>query len=229
MSALRLVDPFEDLRSVRPSVNLFELLQRLPPDTRLTSFVGEAAPGVFGPIQQWTAKFLLIDAIYYFFGEDELEDLAVGEYVEAKLKGVRLVVDTAAYPMAQFDLGGFIGELVVTLAEDELAYPLSKLPGRREFPTGVTSYTIDKAGTNNGTRITVYDIPAGAPPEAFAPHLHSHGEAFYVAYGEVVDEHGRYPLGRLVVVGPNTFHRPTTVGRTIIVVMWTGGITSPPQ
>jgi len=230
MIPLRITDPV-NLDLVRPAINLQEHLQNHHPlGTKLTSYVYEAAPLVFGPSITWAAKFLLIDGIYYFFAEGELEDLEVGSYVEAMLKGVRLHVDVTSYPMVQFDLGAFLASL--SMAEGVaigLDSVLAKLPGKREFPTGVTAYTIDKAGPNNGTRITVYDIPAGAMPEAFAPHLHRHGEAFYVAEGEVVDEHGRYPKGQLVVVGSNTFHRPTTVGRTVIVVCWTGGISAQPQ
>lgn len=225
MPPLRLTEPFPIRQDIRPAINLQEALQgHRTPGTVLTGYLGEAAPGVFGPIQTWTAQFLFIDGVYYFFAEGELEDLAVGDYVEAKLKGVRLVVDTASYPMVQFDLGQFL----VDVRNVGITEALVRLPGMRTFPTGVTSYSID-ASKDKRTRVIVYDIPDGAPAEAFAPHLHTHGEAFYVVTGCVKDEHGSYNEGRLVVSAPNTFHRPTTVGRTVIVVMWTGGITSPPQ
>lgn len=228
MSPLRLTEPFPNLQDIRSAISLQESLNgHHPPGTALTGYLGEAAPGVFGPAQTWTAKFLFIEGVYYFFFEGELAELAVGDYVEATLEGVRLVVRPASYPMVQFDFAGFFFTMRADFGNPDQA--LAGLPGKRTFPTGVTSYTIGKAGPNNGTRIVIYDIPDGAPAEAFAPHLHTHGEMFIVVAGCIRDEHGDYGFGQLVVVGPNTFHRPTAKGRTVIVVAWTGGITSPPE
>lgn len=223
MKSLRLTDPLEDLSNVRPSINLAELLMRLPRGTKVTSFVGEALPAVFGPTQTYTCKFLYIDDTYYFGGADWLEDCEVGSYVEISQKNGDLRFDEAPYPMARFDLGTF-----VLAARTNLTAALSQLRGRRQLDTGIVLYDIDKTGPGNGTRILVYDIPNGVNIDAFRPHVHMHGECFYVVEGMITDEHGSYPAGQLVVVGPNTFHTPRAQGRTVIVVMWTGGTTSPP-
>ena len=61
---------------------------------------------------------------------------------------------------------------------------------------------------NPGVRAWVVDMAAGSE----WPHVdhHPHGEAFYVASGEVIEDGARYGAGTYVSFQPGSSHRPRT-------------------
>lgn len=226
MSLLRFTTPFTDTRNADTTLRLSEYLAHHP---SVFGNVGCAEAGyeLVAIVENKPTRFLLVDGIYYigFDGSDWLDTFEVGDFVEVRLVDRKLKVKLAGYPMAQFDLGYFLSFVVGDRIDQALAR-LHLQP--REFDTGVKLYDIAKA-PNKRTRIVIYDIPAGAPPEAFSAHRHIGGEVFYVVCGEVTDQHGTYGPGILVTIGANTVHHPTTKGRTVIVVTWTDGIEEVPK
>lgn len=83
-----------------------------------------------------------------------------------------------------------------------------------------------KTPEKSGLRAVLYDMPDGAPAEAFRPHRHPSGEVYFVLCGEVqTDPDGPVlTAGMFGAYGPDTTHTPTTRGYTVLLVIWTDGV-----
>lgn len=73
-------------------------------------------------------------------------------------------------------------------------------------------------------QLVLYEIPAGAPAEAFQEHDHPAGEVYMVAYGGITDESGSYGPGSFIWLGPRTVHTPRATEHTLILVFWPRGV-----
>ena len=96
-----------------------------------------------------------------------------------------------------------------------------KVTSWREFPTGVRLGRIAREGE---AQLVLYEIPAGAPVEAFGEHEHPGGELYYIVEGSITDETGSYGAGCLLWLGPRTVHAPRTNEYTVILVFWPRGV-----
>ncbi|MHB8634694.1 MAG: cupin domain-containing protein [Thermoplasmatota archaeon] len=76
----------------------------------------------------------------------------------------------------------------------------------------------------DGVSLVLYEVADNASPDAFSPHTHTGGEAYLVLEGEVYDDAGRYPAGTFVWMHPGSRHTPKTRGKTLILVLWPGGV-----
>lgn len=83
---------------------------------------------------------------------------------------------------------------------------------------------LGKLKREDGVGLVLYDVADGAPEDAFSPHTHTGGEAYLVLEGEVYDAEGTYPTGSIVWMKPGSRHLPRTRGRTLILVLWPGGV-----
>lgn len=91
----------------------------------------------------------------------------------------------------------------------------------RDYGKGVR---LAKLAREGDTGLVLYRAEAGAPRDAFAPHLHAGGEAYLVLRGVIADESGRYPAGSFVWLPPGSRHTPWTEGETVVLVLWPGGV-----
>ena len=122
-----------------------------------------------------------------------------------------------------------LGELLPFMVTKDGDAFVAAIPDNKwkELEHGLRMASLAKGNGDEGrkTRIVVFDIPEGAPPEAFSAHIHTGGEVFYVVCGEIVDTTGQlYETGDLVVMGPGTQHHPQANGRTVIIVCWPEGV-----
>ena len=97
---------------------------------------------------------------------------------------------------------------------------LGKLPWK-DFGNGVR---VAKLAREGQTGLVVYDIAADARSEAFQAHKHVGGEAYLVLRGAIEDASGRYGEGEIVWMPVDSTHTPRGVGRTVVLVLWPGGI-----
>ncbi len=76
------------------------------------------------------------------------------------------------------------------------------------------------------TGLVLYRIAPTASTGAFAPHVHTGGEAYLVLKGAVVDESGSYPAGSFVWMEPGSKHTPRgwEKGPTVVLVLWPEGV-----
>lgn len=107
---------------------------------------------------------------------------------------------------------------IVNLQLDEVA--LTKLPWK-DFGTGVRMAKLAREGE---TGLVVYDIAGDAKAEAFGSHRHVGGEAYFVLKGAIEDDSGRYGEGEIVWMPVGSVHNPRGVGRTVVLVLWPGGV-----
>lgn len=91
----------------------------------------------------------------------------------------------------------------------------------RDFGKGVQLAKLAREGEAG---LVLYRVAADAPPDAFAPHRHTGGEAYLVLKGVIGDETGRYPAGSFVWLPPDSRHTPWTEGETLVLVLWPQGV-----
>jgi anti-sigma factor ChrR (cupin superfamily) len=91
----------------------------------------------------------------------------------------------------------------------------------KDFGTGVRMAKLAREGA---TGLVLYEIGADAKADAFTPHRHTGGEAYLVLKGTIEDDSGRYGEGQIVWMAPGSTHAPRGVGRTIVLVLWPGGV-----
>ncbi|MGQ0614050.1 MAG: cupin domain-containing protein [Planctomycetaceae bacterium] len=105
-----------------------------------------------------------------------------------------------------------------TLALDDAA--LDRLAWRA-YGKGVRLAKLAREGEGG---IVLYRVDAAAPRDAFLPHIHTGGEAYFVLKGVIADETGRYGAGSFVWLPPASRHRPWCEGETVVLVLWPSGV-----
>jgi len=111
------------------------------------------------------------------------------------------------------DLTGLCSLALDDAALDRLAW--------RAYGEGVRLAKLAREGEGG---IVLYRVDGDAPRDAFLPHTHTGGEAYFVLRGVIADETGRYEAGSFVWLPPGSSHRPWCEGGTVVLVLWPRGV-----
>jgi anti-sigma factor ChrR (cupin superfamily) len=106
--------------------------------------------------------------------------------------------------------------LKIELNEDAVA----RLPWR-DFGNGLLMARLAREGRHE---LVLYQIRAGAQPDAFLKHEHIGGEIYLVLKGRIADETGEYKAGDFVFLNPKSVHSPRAIGDTLVLVLWPEGV-----
>ena len=97
---------------------------------------------------------------------------------------------------------------------------VGRLPWR-DFGNGLLMARLAREGLRE---LVLYQIRAGAQPNAFLPHEHIGGEIYLVLKGRIADETGEYSEGDFVFLDPKSIHAPRAIGDTLVLVLWPEGV-----
>jgi anti-sigma factor ChrR (cupin superfamily) len=106
--------------------------------------------------------------------------------------------------------------LKIELDEDAVA----RLPWR-DFGNGLLMVRLAREGRRE---LVLYQVRAGAQPDAFLKHEHIGGEIYLVLKGRIADETGEYSAGDFVFLDASSVHSPHAIGDTLVLVLWPEGV-----
>lgn len=97
---------------------------------------------------------------------------------------------------------------------------VARLPWR-DFGNGLMMARLARQGRRE---LVLYQIRAGARPDAFLKHEHIGGEIYLVLKGRIADETGEYKAGDFVFLDVKSVHSPRAIGDSLVLVLWPEGV-----